>query len=416
MALSRSLAAAFEQFRRDAATVTGRLSGKKRPIFTSRHAPATGRGNDAAARLSALLSPRTVRVAKVVRETPDAVSLVLEDPSGAPLTFAPGQFFTLLVRLGDAGEVFRRAYSASSSAHDADRVSVTVKRVARGLVSNHLNDAVRAGDLLQVLGPSGSFTPPTSGGAARHLVLLAGGSGITPMMAIARTLLAAEPATRVTLIYGNRGEGDIIFRSALAELEAVHGAARFRVRHVLSHPSESWTEGVGMLDEGVAHTELESLGPLDDDALYFVCGPEPMMRACRAALTTRGVAGDRIVEERFNTPHLRARPSAASEGPQVLTIRANGSGVREVYVAPSQTMLEAGLGSGVAMGYSCAVGGCAACKVRLCDGQVDMEEPNCLSAEERGQGYILACVSRLRTAATIALAGDPAFAPREQTE
>ena len=98
-------------------------------------------------------------------------------------------------------------------------------------------------------------------------------------------------------------------------------------------------------------------------------------------------------------------------GPQRLTIRANGAGVREVYVAPEQTMLEAGLGAGVKMDYSCAMGGCAACKVKLCEGDIEMEEPNCLTAKERGQGYVLACISRVRGPTTIALAGDPAFAP-----
>jgi ferredoxin len=171
-----------------------------------------------------------------------------------------------------------------------------------------------------------------------------------------------------------------------------------------------------MLDEAVVARELDACAP-DGDALFYLCGPEPMMRAARAAVRARGVPEERILEERFNMPHLRARPAAALDAsPQVLTIRANGAGVREVYVAPDQTMLEAGLSSGVKMDYSCAMGGCAACKVKLCDGVVEMEEPNCLTAKEREQGYVLACVSRVRTAATIALAGDPAFAPAQAGE
>jgi ferredoxin-NADP reductase len=364
---------------------------------------------DAAARMTALLAPRTVRVARVVRETPDAVTLVFEDPAGAPIRFVPGQFFTLILPVG--AEVLRRAYSASSDARDTERVAVTVKRVTGGVVSNHVNDHVREGDLLQVLGPSGSFVAPASGEDERHLVLLAGGSGITPMMSIARTTLATEPKTRITLVYGNRGEGDIIFRASLDELARAHGA-RFTVRHVLSDPPAGWTGGVGMLEERVVHAELDACGALGD-ARFFLCGPEPMMRASRAALRARGVTDDRILEERFNMPHLRTRAAAAlaNAGPQILTIRANGAGVREVYVAPEQTMLEAGLSAGVAMEYSCAMGGCGACKVRLCEGAVEMEEPNCLTAQERGEGYVLACVSRVREPATIALASDPAFAP-----
>ena len=169
-----------------------------------------------------------------------------------------------------------------------------------------------------------------------------------------------------------------------------------------------------MLEEHVVRAEVQALAPADG-ARFFLCGPEPMMRASRTALRALGISDEAIVEERFNMPHLRARTAAADDaGPQVLTIRANGAGVREVYVAPEQTMLEAGLSAGIKMDYSCAMGGCAACKVRLCDGEVEMEEPNCLTAEERGQGYVLACVARLRKPATIALASDPAFAARTE--
>jgi ferredoxin-NADP reductase len=407
---------ALEQARRDVAMVARRLAGRRPPSFTSRapgDTPAR-HADDLASRMTALLMPRTVRVARVVRETEDAVSLVLEDAAGAPFRFTAGQFFTLLLPIG--GEVVRRAYSACSDARETERVAVAVKRVAGGVASNHVNDSVREGDLLQVLGPSGSFVvPPAGPGEPRHLVLLAGGSGITPMMAIARTTLATEPGARITLVYGNRAEKDVIFRRDLDELARAH-ADRFAVRHVLSEPPRGWTGGVGLLEERVVGAELDALGSLAD-ATFLVCGPEPMMAASRAALRARGVTDDRILEERFNTPHLRARVgSDASAGPQLLTLRAGGVGTREIYVAPQQTLLEAGLTAGVAMEYSCAMGGCGACKVRLCDGAVEMEEPNCLTAGERDEGYVLACVSRLRVPATIALASDPAFAPREAAE
>jgi ring-1,2-phenylacetyl-CoA epoxidase subunit PaaE len=389
--------------------VARRVTGRRPLPFTSRSPNDRRRQHaddaDAGARSTALLAPRTVRVAQVVRETPDAVTLVFEDPgaAGATFRFLAGQFFTLLVPLG--GEVLRRAYSASSDARDIDRVTVTVKRVVGGVVSNHLNDHVREGDLLQVLGPSGSFTVPAGTGAAQHLVLLAGGSGITPMLSIARTVLGASPDARVTLVYGNRGEGDIIFRAALDELSRTH-ARRFVLRHVLSDPPPGWTGGMGILDERTLHAELDACSPLGDDPFFFLCGPEPMMRAARVALGGRGVPGDRILEERFTMPHLRDRDrvARASAGPQLLTIRSAGTRAREVYVAPEQTMLEAGLSAGARLDYSCAMGGCGACRVRLLEGEVEMEEPNCLSAAERGEGYVLACVSRLRSPATIATA------------
>ena len=409
----RSWSAALEQLQRDARMVARRAAGRGSSPFTTRAPGDRARVHaDAASteRAATLLAPRTVRVARVIRETADAVTLVLEDPAGAPLRFTPGQFFTLLVPAGE--ELLRRAYSASSDAGDEGRVAVTVKRVAGGAVSNHLNDHVREGDLLQVLGPSGSFGAPPAEGAASHRVLIAGGSGITPIMAIVRTALAAAAGTRLTLIYGNRGVGDIIFREALDALAREH-ADRFTVRHVLSAPPPAWTGGVGLLDERVVGSELDACANLQD-AEFLLCGPEPMMRAARVALQARGVPEGLIMEERFNMPRLRAPATpAAGPGPQLLTVLAamGGSAApRDLYVAPDQTILEAGLSAGNAMRYSCAMGGCGSCKVRLTEGQVDMEEPSCLSAEERAAGYVLACVSRLRTAATVATPGHPAFA------
>ena len=361
------------------------------------------------AKRAELLAPRTLRIARVVRETADAVTLVFEDPTGGRFAFAPGQFFTLLVTV--EGEVLRRAYSASSDARDEERVAVTVKRVAGGVVSNHLNDHAREGDLVQVLGPSGSFLVPEGDGRDRHIVLLAGGSGITPLLSILRTGLARDPGARFTLVYGNRGERDVIFREAIDALAHAH-APRFSVRHVLGEPSPGWTGGQGILDEETLRRELDAHVPrTDPDALYFVCGPEPMMRAARVALRTRGVADANVFEERFNMPHLRSAKAVAATGaPQVLSVRANGAPPREIYVGPEQSILEAGLSAGIAMDYSCAMGGCGACKVRLCEGEVEMEEPNCLTTGERAGGYVLACISRLRSSGAIATASDPGFA------
>ena len=408
----RTWTASLVQLRRDVSMVARGLAGEHPPPFRTRARPASGADgarddapdasrSDAASRL---LAPRTLRIARVVRETADAVSLHLEDPMGAPLAFRPGQFFTVLLTLD--GEALRRAYSISSASTDASgTVSITVKRVAGGRVSNHVNDHLEAGQTLQVLGPSGSFTVDPSADARRHVVLLAGGSGITPMMAIARSVLAVEPLSRVSLVYGNRGPSDVIFHDALRDLAATH-EGRLAVRHVLSDPPPGWTGGTGLLEAHVVEAELAALGPLDG-AEYFVCGPEPMMAAARATLLARGVSPDAIKEERFATPHLRVArgdEAAALDAPQMLTLRMNGE-TREMNVGPSQTVLEAALGAGLAMPYSCAMGGCAACKVKVCDGEVEMEEPNCLSAAERGEGYVLACVSRLKRATTVEVVG-----------
>jgi ring-1,2-phenylacetyl-CoA epoxidase subunit PaaE len=386
--LPRPLAAQVEQSRRDARMVFGALWGERAPALVNR--PPRPPGTDAPVAVHGL-APRPLRVTRVVRETPDAVSLYLEDPTGAALAFAPGQFLTVHVDVG--GETLRRAYSLASPALPDAAPHVTVKRIADGRASNFINDRMEAGATLRVLGPSGAFTVTPDPAAERHLVMLAGGSGITPIMSIAHTVLALEPRSRVTLIYGNRSERDVIFLERIEDLVAEHGA-RLRVDHVLAEPSEGWAGGTGLLDAPTVTARLDAIGVADDDRTeYFVCGPTPMMEAVHDALDARGVPAERIREERFVRPEERKGPARVAEAPQPVHIRLRGA-ARPVIARPGHTLLEAGLAAGLDMPFSCAMGGCGACRVKLVDGEVDMEEPNCLTADEYAQGYVLACVSR----------------------
>lgn len=384
-----ALVSRLRSLRRDLAAVAATLTGRTTEPIARQASPAA----------AASLTPRRLRIAKIVRETADAVSIVLEDPNGEPIPFSPGQFFTLHVPIG--GEVHKRAYSASSSAHDGTRVSVTVKRVADGRVSRHLVGHAHEGDAIDVLGPSGSFTPAPAKGP-RLLVLIGGGSGVTPLASIARTLLASEPDTRIALVYGNGSLEEVIFKDALDALAAEHAgpSARFRVRHVLHRPPPEWTGGVGLLDGEALARELDALGDTEASSVeYFLCGPAPMMAAARAYLEKRGVAASRIREERFVSAH--AMPGApASTGAQEVTLRTR-DGERRVTVAPGRTVLETALDDGIDMPFSCAVGGCGTCRVRLVAGGVVMDEPNCLSADERAEGYVLACVSRPTSPCTL---------------
>jgi ring-1,2-phenylacetyl-CoA epoxidase subunit PaaE len=368
--------------RRDIATLAASLTGRApAPVVRT-----VARG------LMASRPSRRLRVARVVRETEDAVTLVLEDPRGAPIPFAPGQFFTLAVPLGD--ELCKRAYSASSNALEGDRVAVTIKRTPDGRVSKHLVQNAREGDCFEVLGPSGSFTPEPAS-APRRLVLVGGGSGITPLASIARTLLASEPLTRVDLVYGNRSIDDVIFKQALdALVSEPRVGARFAVRHVLERPPAGWTGGTGLLDGEALARELDALdrghNPGALTTGYFLCGPDPMMRAARACLEARGVAPTRIREERFAS--AQADLSLSGDA-QAVTVRLR-TGPREIVVGPRRTVLEAAIDAGIDMPYSCTVGGCGTCRVRLLQGTVAMDEPNCLSEPERAERYVLACVAR----------------------
>jgi ferredoxin-NADP reductase len=376
---------AFAQLRRDLRALADSVSGRHAPPFRPRTARVQPTG---AHRVP--LSTRRLAVVALHKETRDATTIVLADPSGAAIDYLPGQFFTLVLELD--GKTVRRAYSACRPAGDGGQqnaVAVTSKRIAGGLVSTYLNERLRVGDQIDVLGPSGSFTVTPDAKAARELVLLGGGSGITPLMAIARTVLAVEPKSRVTLIYGNRGEDDIIFHAALAELAVTH-RDRFRLRHVLSDPPAGFGGGRGVLDQDTCARELDAVSPTPV-AQFYVCGPAPMMAAARAALEARGIGGDRIHEERFASP-ASPRQSATATA-QAVVARISGRDY-PYYTSPGQTLLEAGLAAGVPMPYSCTLGGCGACKVKINEGGALADEPGCLTPAEQAQGYVLACISR----------------------
>ncbi|MGF1465549.1 MAG: 2Fe-2S iron-sulfur cluster-binding protein [Sandaracinaceae bacterium] len=376
----------FATLRRDLYWLGRDLRGEGRP-FLVRRAPRDRRRE--------VLGSRPLEVRSVVRETPEAITLHLAEPDGRPLTFRAGQFLTLCLEVD--GQPLKRAYSFCTSPLDGPTAAITVKRVPGGRASTWLHRHAEAGLRLAVLGPSGTFGAPTQG--APHLVLLGGGSGITPLIAIAETALRSRPDGRVTLIYGNRGVDDIIFRRRLADLAASH-AERLRVVHVREDPPPGWTGEVGRLDRaGVARlladvdrADAERPGP--DDRAYLLCGPLGMMDAAKEVLLERGVPRGAIREERFQSPADPLGASAARpERPLRVRFR-RGEEERVVSVAPGQTLLEAALAAGVGLPFSCTLGGCGACRVRRLGGAVHVDEPSCLSAEERAAGYVLTCVGR----------------------
>jgi ferredoxin-NADP reductase len=334
---------------------------------------------------------REAKVVGVTRETDEAVSLLLEDRSGADFVFKPGQFFGATAEVD--GKRVRRSYSAASA--PGRLLRLTIKRTG-GVFSTWANESAKAGDGLTLTGPSGAFCLDPQRGLRRELVLVAAGSGITPVMSMAITVLAREPKTLVTLLYGNRRLLDVIYAAELAELERQH-AARFKVRHVLTMPPDGWEGGRGRLDKAGLPRELDLLRP-SDHAEYYVCGPEPMLDSVRVALRSRGVPDVRVHEERFAAPKL-----LASTVSQDMTVLRGDETIGSVTVAAGQTILEAGLAAGLPLPFSCGSGACGECRVKLCRGEVIMAEPNCLPAKDRANGAILACVARPLTAVEVAI-------------
>lgn len=337
-------------------------------------------------------------VEKIVRETPDAISIHFRQPATQRLTYKAGQFLTLLVPVG--GTVERRSYSMCSSPLTDHNLVVSVKRTAGGKVSNHLNDTLKAGDTLEVMEPAGNFHAEPDATAHRHIVLLGAGSGITPLLSIAKTLLHGEPQSRVSLLYGNRNRRSVIFYDELAALQQQY-AARLEVIHVLSQPEAGWQGHTGRLNQSLALKILENL-PRMPRTEYFLCGPDGMMHEMKQALAMLRVAEASIHSESFagKAPDAHGQvleQSSLTVQDQQVTVMYEGTEYK-FKVPASKTILEAALANNIDLPYSCQSGLCTACMGRCLSGKVKLDEEEGLSETELREGYVLTCVGHPLTA------------------
>ncbi|MEA3043833.1 MAG: ring,2-phenylacetyl-CoA epoxidase subunit PaaE [Sphingomonadales bacterium] len=343
------------------------------------------------------VSFHTLTIAEVVDETAEARSIRFAVPEELRETFKfkPGQHLTLKAEI--MGEEIRRNYSLCVAPQD-DQVMVTVKRIAGGAFSNWANDNLQPGDAIEVMAPHGSFTWDFVPGAANHYVGFAGGSGITPVMSLLKTALLTEPASRFTLLYGNRDSSSIIFLEALAQLKN-RFMDRLQVHHFLAEEAEEFDLFNGMLDRAKCDEILATLVDPADTAGFFICGPGPMMDAAEAALKARGIAADKIHLERFTA----GRPSAALEAQmQALTREAAGLTMlvtldgrkrRVAFDAAAGNILDSARASGLPAPFACKAGVCATCRARVVSGEVEMAARYGLTDEEVAAGYVLTCQS-----------------------
>ena len=318
-----------------------------------------------------------VPVAEVIRETDDACSLVLDVPPPLFATFSyrPGQFVTVRVPSDLTGSV-ARCYSLSSSPHAAERPAITVKRTAGGYASNWIFDRVAAGSVLDLLPPAGTFSPRSLDG---DFLLFAAGSGITPVMSILKSALAAGRG-RVVLVYANRDERSVIFGPALGRL-AASAAGRLVVVHwldsLLGVPSAA---GLAALARPYASYDA------------FICGPDPYLALVREALGLLGVPGQRVHVERFLSLAENPFEETAVAAGLAATLSVTLDGVTTLLPWPAGTrMLDVLIDAGLAAPYSCRQGICGACACALADGKVEMAHNQVLEAADIADGYILAC-------------------------
>ena len=337
-----------------------------------------------------------LKVREVVKETPDTVSIYFEQPEPF-LDYKPGQFLTLVMDFD--GKEQRRSYSLCTSPFVDPFPGISVKRVDGGLFSNYLNEKVNPGKTINVLKPLGNFTTDFHSKNQRHFIMVAGGSRITPIMGILKSVLVNEPNSIITLIYCSRSEEQIIFKRQLDLLEKAN-PDRLKVIHNLSQPSEEWKGPKGRLNpdsfkEFVSQAEYEQRY----EEIYFLCGPDGIMDTAENVLEELGIPEERIHRESFFSAAAQQAHDNAMAGINsgILTrdvkIMLEGEEF-DVTVNPEQTVLEAGLEQGLNMPYSCQSGLCTACRGRLLSGKVKMDEDAGLSEKEIAAGYVLCCVSR----------------------
>lgn len=341
-----------------------------------------------------------LKVADIVRETPDANTVVFEKPSGDSFDYQPGQYLTLKFDVNGAS--VRRAYSLCSSPITDSQLAVTVKRVENGIVSNHIADNLKAGDSVEVLPPMGNFKVNLSSSNSHHYILLGGGSGITPLMSIIKSVLQVEPNSKLSLIYSNRDEASIIFKDSLAELSAAN-PGRLKIIYSIDQASPTWSGMVGLPTRQVLLGVLNDIAGSDSlPKTFWLCGPQGMMAEAEAAISFLGVQKNDIKKESFAAkladPDAPAKQPAAEGKAGDYTIKVTLDGeTQEVFVKQNQTILEAVIDKGMDPPYACQMGVCCTCRALVSAGSVDMEEDEGLSDAEIEEGYVLTCQSHPMT-------------------
>jgi 3-ketosteroid 9alpha-monooxygenase subunit B len=335
-----------------------------------------------------------LRVKAVVEETDDTRSIVLDVPDDLREAFRyqPGQFCTFRVRVGE--DEHARCYSMSSAPETDDELTVTVKRVPGGVVSNWLNDHVSDGDVLEVTRPSGTFCVREG---ERPVIGFCGGSGVTPVISIAKSVLAASTRS-VRLLYANRNRSSVIFDEVLHAMQAQHPDT-FELRH---HRDADR----GFLDAAAIVDFVD--GRVDAD--FYICGPGPFMDLVEGTLLGLGVEPAAIFIERFvatgQTASLAAEADEAGvDVPETILLILRGKR-NEIAYRAGDTVLETARRANLAAPYSCEAGSCATCMALIREGHATMRANNALTADEVGEGWVLTCQA-LPTSASITIEYEP---------
>jgi ring-1,2-phenylacetyl-CoA epoxidase subunit PaaE len=338
-----------------------------------------------------------LRVRAVEPDTEEAVVVTFEVPSElqSAFGFTQGQYLTLRKEI--AGQDLRRSYSICAGVDDGE-LRVGVRKVRGGVFSQWINEQLKPGDVISVMAPQGRFFVPVEPQARRHHLGVAGGSGITPILSIMKTVLAREPRSRFTLIYGNRTLKSTMFKEELEDLKDRY-LSRLVLHHVFSDEHTDAPVNMGLMDRAKIGDFLRSLVPAAGIDHAFVCGPFQMNDEAEAALVAAGVPEERIHIERFGVPQQatgevgavvhEAKPGDA-ERSRIVIVR---DGLRrEIDFSRDQpSILDAASAAGLEVPFSCTSGVCGTCRAKVLEGDVRMERNFALGKQEVAAGFVLTC-------------------------
>lgn len=342
-----------------------------------------------------------LKVKEVNPETADAVSVSFEVPDELKTAFAyiPGQYTTLKLIVN--GQPVNRSYSFCSSPYMNEPFTIAVKRVQGGIGSNFINDHFKPGIEVEVMEPMGKFYSPLNQSNRKHYVLFAGGSGITPVISILKSVLVAEPHSTVTLFYGNRNENSVIFKERLYQL-AQQFSERLKVVYIYDTPLQPQQYSGYVVKDMALRLLRENTNLQFQNAEFFICGPTPMMKEVESALGILGIPKEKIHIEYFTAKAEEDKQAAgvgvaaAAEEPftGVASVKIIYDGnEHELKVKETETILEAALDAGYDPPYSCMVAACCTCRAKLLEGKVEMDDRESLTDAEIAKGYVLTCQS-----------------------
>ena len=335
-------------------------------------------------------------VASINSETATCVSIGFQIPADlkSTFTFTPGQYLTIKATIN--GEEIRRSYSICSAPQES-QIRVAVKQVAQGKFSTYALQELKVGDVLELMPPMGNFVSKSTA-PAKHTLLIAAGSGITPMMSMIKTGLTSNNQDRFTLLYGNQTRQSIIFREELEDLKNKY-VSRLSLNHVLSREALDLPIMHGRIDAQKCTEFSKGIFDCTQITEAFICGPEAMILEVKNTLLALGMDNSNIHIELFTTASQQKTTSATQKdststaASEVSKVKVRIDGVTLEMDVPYEgdTILDVALQQGADLPYACKGGVCCTCKAKVLEGSVSMEVNYALESDEIKKGFVLSC-------------------------